>query len=136
MKRPGKHRRGRVAWICRGSGGASPGRVGRLNGCGGRSPEVGKMQGVGWASRHYRALGSGAASSLNGKGVKGVFGSPWLSLRCLWRCSLDISANRTALPQGRANTSPQHAFAVCLPPHIPPKEKPPRCRLTCRLKIS
>lgn len=91
------------------------------------APEVGKMQGVGWASRHYRTRPTGAASFLCGKGVKEVFGSPWLPLLGRRR-SLDISANRAAMPQGRANASPQHAFAACLPPHIPQKGEPPRCR--------
>lgn len=50
------------------------------------APEVGKMQGVGWASRHYRAQPSGVASFFFGKGVKEVSGSPLLSLRGLrWR---------------------------------------------------
>lgn len=38
VKRSGKHRQGRRAWICRGSGGASPERAQRLYGCGGGSP--------------------------------------------------------------------------------------------------
>lgn len=67
----GKHRQGRGDWICRELGGASPERVKRLYGCG--CPRSRKMQGVGWASRHYRAQPSGAATFLCGKGGKGSF---------------------------------------------------------------
>ncbi len=75
---------------------------GRLYGCGVGRPEAGKMQGVGLASRHYRAQPCGAASFIYGKGVKEVFGSPPLPLRGLRRHSLDICQLRgSAIRQGK-----------------------------------
>ena len=71
------------------------------------APEAGKMQGVGWASRHHRVRPNGAASFLFGKGVKEVFGSPWLPLRGLrWRSLYMFCQPRgSATRQGKCLTT-------------------------------
>lgn len=102
MKRPEKHRRGRGFWKCRGLGGPSTERVGRLYGLALAAPKPGRCRVSGWP---HGITGHGHVArprSSAAKGIKEVSGSPPLPLRGLRRHSLDICQQRgSAIRQGK-----------------------------------